>query len=324
MATIRKLPSGRWNAIIRKKGLPTKTKTFETREAAEAWAEYKDSCTQTPSRDTIALHTDTYLKEVMEVNGKKRGGHRTAKYLLNLLSRHFKKNVREITSVDVEAYRVLRLQTCKSGSVRLELQMLKRFMEWSELHGLTEFDKTREVFRFIKIPKASPNRKEIVSTQDFERLLSELQPIMQYICILAYETAMRRSEILQITPSMVSLNRRVILLSKEQTKNGYGRNVPLSTRAIEVLEALIENKDSESLLFSCKTNSVTQAFKRAITKLGLNKELCFHSLRHTCITRYAEKGLSTIQLQAISGHKTIHMLSKYCHVDGEDVVKLME
>ncbi|NEG57836.1 tyrosine-type recombinase/integrase [Pantoea agglomerans] len=57
------------------------------------------------------------------------------------------------------------------------------------------------------------------------------------IIMLAWETAMRRNELLAIPPSMVDFKRRVIHLSDEQTKNGEGRDVPLNSAALALLSA---------------------------------------------------------------------------------------
>lgn len=40
MATIRKTQSGKWQAVIRKKGWPNISKTFQTKSNAEAYSRY--------------------------------------------------------------------------------------------------------------------------------------------------------------------------------------------------------------------------------------------------------------------------------------------
>jgi site-specific recombinase XerD len=57
---------------------------------------------------------------------------------------------------------------------------------------------------------------------------------LKHIVPLAVETAMRRSELLSIQWENVDLDRRSIYLDK--TKNGLSRTVPLSPRALHVLQ----------------------------------------------------------------------------------------
>ncbi len=56
------------------------------------------------------------------------------------------------------------------------------------------------------------------------------------IIILAWETAMRRGEILALTPAMIDFRQRVIHLADHQTKNAEARDVPLSSTALDFAE----------------------------------------------------------------------------------------
>nr|WP_277869417.1 tyrosine-type recombinase/integrase [Pseudomonas syringae] len=64
-------------------------------------------------------------------------------------------------------------------------------------------------------------------------ILNELSPTMALIAELAYETAMRRSEILKLTVNCLHLEQRIV--DVVDGKNGT-RSVPLTLRAIELLE----------------------------------------------------------------------------------------
>ncbi|EAW8023129.1 site-specific integrase, partial [Salmonella enterica] len=86
---------------------------------------------------------------------------------------------------------------------------------------------------------------------------------------------------------------------------------------------LCDGRDKHARLFNLTPYAVTQAFRRA-ARLAKVYGVCFHSLRHSAITRAAEKGLSTVQLMAVSGHKTITMLSRYSHIKAENVAHLLD
>ncbi|MCS5737342.1 tyrosine-type recombinase/integrase, partial [Herbiconiux daphne] len=97
----------------------------------------------------------------------------------------------------------------------------------------------------------------------------------------------------------------------------------LSTVAVTLLKELCDGRDKDSRLINLSSYGLTQAFRRSARLTGVYG-VCFHSLRHTCITRYAEKGLSTLQLQQISGHRSIVMLERYTHLKAESIVGLMD
>ncbi|OKB67090.1 integrase [Serratia marcescens] len=333
MATIRKLPSGKWNAQVRIKGHPTQTKTFFTIEEAEQWS---SDCEKKfkKSESTIKALSPVYLEEVLTKNGKQRGGYDSIRNRLMNLDRFFDSTpLEKITSENVATYKVERLKKAANGTVRLELQLLSRFLRWAASEkGVA----CNDVVKPVRLPEAGKPRDKILTPMQYQMILervdtcrSRLQGMSEAkaIIILAWETAMRRGEILALTPAMIDFRQRVIHLADHQTKNAEARDVPLSSAALDLLKSLCEGKEGERYryikLFSLRPYSVSQAFRRACKESRI-EGVCFHSLRHTCITRYAEKGLNTMQLQCISGHKDITMLARYSHIKASSVAALME
>lgn len=68
-------------------------------------------------------------------------------------------------------------------------------------------------------------------------------PFIEPSIILALETAMRRGKLLKLIPSDINFELRFALA--RDTKNGRNRKVPLSRRAMQVLQALIEGQDED-------------------------------------------------------------------------------
>lgn len=319
MATIRKLPSGKWNVMIRVKGEPTKSVTRETRLECEQWlAEYEGEKNK-PTHTVEKLNTP-YMQEIMIRAGKKRGGYEATYHRLITISRIIDQPLEELTKEDVIAYRNERVKHVSGSTVRLELQLLSRLLRWAaDEKGVACTD----VVAGVKLPEAGKPRDAIVEPLQLQMILSFASDKSKPIIELAYETAMRRNEILAITPYMVDLDKRIIRLMDNQTKNGEARKVPLSTKAVEMLRVLCDGRDRHARLFDLTPYAVTQAFRRA-ARLAKVYNVCFHSLRHTAITRAAEKGLSTVQLMAVSGHKTITMLSRYSHIKPENIAHLLD
>lgn len=313
MGNIRLLPSGSYQARINAKGVKL-AKTFKNLSDAEKWIAYNDN-----KINTLESLTEKYLSNIMIVRGVKRGGYETIKFKLATLSKFFQEDLKYISKLRVVEYRDKRLHVVSPSTVRLEMQLLSRFLRWAKELALVDVDVTAEVRK----PKAGKPRDRIISAEEFSKVLNFLSPQMQTIAKIAYETAMRRGEILSIKPNMISYHRKVIHLTGDLTKNGEGRDVPLSNVAEEILRDACNGVATNSHIFKVKPKSVSKAFERACNKAGI-VGVCFHSLRHTCITRYAEKGLSTLQLQCISGHKSISMLAKYSHIKAENVANLMD
>ena len=62
--------------------------------------------------------------------------------------------------------------------------------------------------------------------------------------------------------------------------------------------------------------TVSQHFKEAARRAGV-QDVHFHDLRHEAISRLADKGMNTLQLSTVSGHKTLSILKRYTHTKAE-------
>ncbi|QOH35213.1 phage integrase family protein [Burkholderia cepacia] len=158
---------------------------------------------------------------------------------------------------------------------------------------------------------------------------------------------MRRGEIVALRWENVDLKRRVAHLPA--TKNGSARDVPLSSRAVAVLQTLKEKRDrrremSEDMpvdnsgpVFTIRSDAVTRAFERAVTRAreqyvneckSANRQpdgrfltdLRFHDLRHEATSRLASI-FPMHELTKITGHKDPRMLLRYYHPRAEDLAK---
>jgi integrase len=141
-------------------------------------------------------------------------------------------------------------------------------------------------------------------------------PWIKPLVLLAMETAMRRGELLALRWEEVDTKRQVARIL--DSKNGEARSVPLSSRAVAVLEALPRSIDGR--VFPTTEDAVKKAFSRACVAAGL-KDLHFHDLRHEATSRLAEKLPNVIELAAVTGHKDLRMLKRYYHPRAEDLAR---
>lgn len=334
MATYNILPSGSVRALIRVKGMKPVSKTFPTREKAEQWAnEIESGSANADQSPAVALVPATSLDAIgdlycesvrLDDNGKERGGYETAVSRISVITRHLhQKPLKDLTETDIDAYKVERLKLVSGSTVRLELQMLSRVLKWAKRrYDVKQADLIEYIIEVLPAPGAA--RERTATELEYKMIYSAITEKMKPILELAYLTAMRRGEIIQITPAMVDIYNQVIHLAADQTKNGYARKVPLSKAACELLKQLCDGRDKKARLFPYEAHSVSKAFRRAADKAGVSKDLVFHSMRHTRATIAAEKGLSTLQIMAITGHKDYKMVVRYTHLKAESVAKLLD
>jgi integrase len=226
-----------------------------------------------------------------------------------------------LTATRVAAYRDARLADGIAGeSVRKELALLSKLLKTA----MREWGIALPANPVAVVSKPPPARARDRRLEGDEeaRLLASLDQCksryMRPLVELAVETAMRQGELLKLRWRDVDFQRRVALL--HDTKNGEDRAVPLSTRAVQILQALPRLVRDERV-FPVSQSLVVQAWGHAVKRAGI-EDLHFHDLRHEALSRLAERGdLSVLELAAVSGHKTLQMLKRYTHLRAEDLAR---
>lgn len=153
--------------------------------------------------------------------------------------------------------------------------------------------------------------------------------ILPTILILAVETAMRRSEILNIKREHINFEHGTVYLP--ETKNGDTRIVPLTPLSRYYLINYISKYNPKNKIFNIVPSTVTGGFHYACLKArkhyeklcrenfvnpdnNLFMDLRFHDLRHEATSRLASV-YEMHELAKITGHKDTRMLLRYYHPD---------
>jgi integrase len=192
----------------------------------------------------------------------------------------------------------------------------------------------RNVATNIKLPKM--RKKEIHPlTPDQAKAFLEAARGDRYepLYVLAIHYGLRRGELLGLKWSDLQGNtlqvRRTMSEARvgrieEETKNGKGRRIELSEKALEALRSHRRQhagvKDSEYIFPSTtgtptnSSNLMYRSFKPTLRRAGL-PQIRFHDLRHTCATIRFMKGQHPKRVQELLGHASIAMtMDIYSHV----------
>ena len=140
---------------------------------------------------------------------------------------------------------------------------------------------------------------------------------------------MRKTEILSIRIADLDLQKQQIFIPK--AKAG-ARTQPITQNLTNtLLDHLKRVPSNQEWLFpSARSESghivnLEKVFRRCVKNAGLNeKEVVRHTLRHTAITHLVQAGVDLPTVQRISGHKTLSMVVKYSHQNGEHIKSAME
>ena len=288
MATFRNLPSGRVNCQIRKKNSKPVSRSFDTREQAEAWALLHELPRRQPKRNELQTLTFRELGHQYTATALRgRPAYYQTYRRVERISERFKQPITTITKWDINDYKAKRLTEVGTSTCRDELLLIRRVFRWANKELLLGLESPCED---IVLPRASKPRNKVISPDELKALLAKVSPAMRPVIELAFETAMRRSEILKLTPSCLHLEEQLAEVIDGKTGD---RSVPLTRRAVELLtEAKKQCLAPSSKLFPFAPYSVSQALRRAREALGFSDDIRFHQLRHTRISMVARKGFN--------------------------------
>lgn len=318
MATIRK-DGKRWRAEVRKAGA-YHSKTFPAKMQARAWAEeVEESILKSTGKSDHTL-TDALKKFLREVSAKRKG-HRQEKVFINALMRHSiaSETFKSITPIHIKEWRDERLKAVSAATVNREMNVLSAVFQAGK-----EWDWTTEnVVRGVKRPQKPkprdrrPSDDEIERVQDalgFDGVVTTKQHEVAVAFLLAIESAMRLGEICGIRPEHMHLDQRYVTLP--DTKNDTARDVPLSSRAIELLKLVPDG-------FTVGMESASTLFRKACSRAKI-EGLTFHDSRREALTRLSKK-VGVMELAKISGHKDLKtLLNVYYAPTATDLAAMLD
>ena len=294
-----------------------------------------------------------YLERLAEEGGKDLKAKRT-RLDLRLVPFFGDTPLSKITSFDVERYKKHRLQeksmrggdrvskhtkasgskpspeagSSAPGTVNRELAVLSHLfnkaIEWgwishrpaqikrlNENNGRITYLTVEQIKRLIECAKADQN--------------AQIYPFI----VIGVETSMRLMEILSIRREDIDIDRRMIYIP---TAKAGAREQPITGHLAAFLTNYVDAlQPGTPWLFpspsaACgHTTTIARPFRRVVEAAGLDPaQVVPHTLRHTAITHLVQAGVDLPTVKRISGHKTLVMVERYAHANGEHIQSAME
>jgi len=179
--------------------------------------------------------------------------------------------------------------------------------------------------KFVKLPKKDNRRVRWLTTEEADKLLSELKKHSQDTCEIAFlslHTGMRFGEIANLTWQDIDLERGLIYIKDPKSKENR-----VAYMTDEAKSMLTERKkhSKTSLVFPSRTGGVREkppkTFSRVVKKLGFNDgvedprdKVVFHTLRHTFASWLVMNSTPLYTVKELLGHKTLAMTERYSHL----------
>lgn len=239
------------------------------------------------------------------------------------------KPLAKISTFDVERYKKHRLEeNAANGTINRELAALSHLFSKS-----VEWKWVNHKPATIKRLEEDSGRITYLTTEQIDRLIKaaisdQFHQLYPFI-VIGLETSLRRSEILSIKLEDIDTDKQIIYIPQSKTGS---REQPITAHLADFLKSYIDAAPDDQIWFfpSAKsktghTVNIEKPWKRVVLAAGLDPaHVVRHTLRHTAITHLVQAGVDLPTVKRISGHKTLAMVERYSHQNGEHIKAAMD
>jgi integrase len=182
---------------------------------------------------------------------------------------------------------------------------------------------TRNPVKKVDFFKVKSKKERVTTDKEREELLlaakSSSSDTLYVFLVIAFNTGMRKMEILSLEWKNVDFSKKTITVSKERAKSGKSREIPMNDIVAE--ELIKRDKTDRCVFYNSKTGTYIRNIKTAFWKACENagvKNFRVHDLRHsTASYMINDCGIDIKTAAEILGHCDITMTAKYIHPTSE-------
>ena len=194
-----------------------------------------------------------------------------------------------------------------------------------------------KAFRAVKrkLKTGTNARARIFTIGEYLRLLDKAQPHLKPILITAFNTGMRRGELLGLRWSHIDADKGFIRLSEDMTKEHRAKNIPINHNVREVLSK-IPRPIHHDYIFTYQgkpislESGIKKSFKKACKDAGVpyglrtQEGVIFHDSRRTVKTNMLQAGVEKEYRDTILGHSLKGMDRHYIKPTEETLIQALE
>jgi len=180
---------------------------------------------------------------------------------------------------------------------------------------------------FLERPKKSRDLPKVLSEEEVLAILESI-PNLKHRSIIAtiYSAGLRRSELINLRKQDVFFDRKIIFIRGAKGKKDR-TSVLADSLAIALKRYLDEYKPNYWLFEGVNRNqysstSIAKILQRGARKVGIEKKVTPHMLRHSFATHLLEHGVDIRYIQTILGHGSSKTTEIYTHVSKKSLAQI--
>lgn len=250
-----------------------------------------------------------------------------AAHLVRLLGN---RRASRLTRGDVEEYRTKRqaektrrAEAPSPATLDREVELLKRLLNYSVACGRLAENPVARV-KLLRVPNT---RRVVVDEEAFQRLSVKAEAWLRPILLVAFDTGMRKSEVLNLRWSQLDLKAGAARLEAEDTKTDEPRVVYLTERVLRTLSEQPRLLHADFVFVNPVTGrpyaDIQGAAERAREAAGLSG-VWVHDLRRSFVTLARRSGLPESVVARFSGHRTAAVFKRYNIIEEQDLKAAVE
>ena len=180
----------------------------------------------------------------------------------------------------------------------------------------------------VKRPRRAKPLPNVLSQLEVKNIIESPKNTKHRMMLtLIYACGLRRSELLNLIPTDIQSNRKILLIRNSKGKKD--RIVPISEALITLLRNYYKEYRPMKWLFEGQVRgvqysakSLESVLKQALQKAKIGKPVTLHWLRHSYATHLLERGTDLRYIQELLGHSSTKTTEIYTHVSTRSIQEI--
>lgn len=334
MASVIQMPNGKWRTLVRKKGHKFRCKTFETYKEANAWGRMIEAGIDKLDKETRVAGDDmtvramlTQYRTMREELGRPIEPVTNTHYMLQHLSEDIgDERICDLTPKRLAQWAKMRQEQGAGGyTVNMELSALgtaiRHTGSFLNIVLPDVVGAARPLLHYSQLIGGGTKRTRRPTEDELCRLLDYLgkrNPVVRDAVEVGAITGMRRGELTRIRWDGIDEDRRAVLVTKRKHPRAVLAKdewVPLLGDSWDIVQRQPRTSDR---IFPVSPETLTDSVTDGTRLLGI-PNLHLHDMRRHANSALREMGFDSDARQAILGHSSREMNSRYVAVDIDEL-----